>query len=82
MLKYLLIGGLLMVCGCASVKYTNTAGETFEYFRFGWMEIQGFSADIAKEKKVISLESSKGTGGEMEKAFLNLTEVIKTVPVP
>ena len=30
MLKYLLIGGLLMVCGCASVKYTNTAGETFE----------------------------------------------------
>lgn len=77
-MKYILILGLLLICGCASVKYTNTAGEKFEYFRFGWMKIQGFKADIAKEKKIISLESSEGTGGELEKAILNLTEIAKS----
>ncbi|MCF6147289.1 MAG: hypothetical protein E3K37_01375 [Candidatus Kuenenia sp.] len=69
-------------CGCASVKYETANGEKFRYSRIGWMEIQGFTADIGQDKKAITLESSKGTGGELEKVLLNLSELAKGAATP
>ncbi len=78
-----LVLGVLCFMGCASVKYVNPeTKEEFKYSRLGWMKINGFSASIDKNgTKNINLESSEGTSGDLGKALINITEVIKNIPI-
>ena len=75
-MRYFLIVGLVILCGCATVTYTTPGGETFKYSRWGAQSIQGFSfVRDALGIVTVSLEKNKADAGDIGKALSSLAEV-------
>ena len=72
-MKIAIISLLFMACmGCASVKYTNTQGESFKYSRLGLQSLNDFKM-TKDEKGLVKVSFSKQEGGE------NIGEIVKNV---
>lgn len=61
--------------GCAKVSYQNEQGAKFNYIGFG-KQIQGFEADIDGDRKIIKLNKSENSLGNLTETLKNLSEKI------
>lgn len=86
-MRYLVILGLLVFTGCASVKYTSTDPvtkkvEEFSYHRLGTQKISGFEASKNTDGVLeVKLNASEGGSGDLAEALKNLSLVAtKVIP--
>lgn len=86
-MRYLIILGLLVFTGCASVKYTSTDPTTkkveeFSYNRLGTQKISGFSVTKNQDGTInVNLNSGEGGSGDLAEALKNLSLVAtKIIP--
>ncbi len=65
--------------GCARVSYRNEEGGEFSYIGFG-KQIQGFEAHIKSDHKIIKLNKTKNSMGELAEAINNITKILPVLP--
>lgn len=76
MKKVMLAIILLILCGCASLKYTDAKGGIFEYYRIGAQSIEGLTMQIDENGILnIRLDKNKSDAGDLGKAVADLAEV-------
>lgn len=69
--------GILLIMGCANVKYTTPDGKEFKYSRIGNQKIGNFKAKVNRDGTVDIELKNQESETQIAETLLNLSEVAK-----
>ena len=85
MVKYILIGGMLVLCSCAKIEFEDAMGNRASYSRFGRTDLKYVKYNNGDV--VLEVGSAQGDSGKLGEALANTSEAVLNMskvvaPVP